>query len=219
VHIPSFNGLRQGIAMAIFLYAIPALINKKIFKYILICLFASTFHISVLIMIPFYFVVNLQVKTIYKVIAVVIGTSIASAPLIQYMAKDNARYEGYTVGDNFGGLFTLGLYITLALFILGMNIKLKIKDVLFNKLLTLYFSGVALLVPVALLGAGASGPQRILSYFSWTLIIILPMIINKFNSNLIKFLFIVVCIVYYYLSTTRFSNLTPYMINPFFEML
>lgn len=214
-----FNGLRQGIAMAIMMYAMPALLDNKFWRYLLVCLLASTFHISALFMIPFYFLVNVKIQTHYKVMMVVIGTALAAAPLIQYMAKDNVRYEGYaTNNDDFGGLFTLGFYVILALFILGINAKLKIRDEVFTKLSTLYFAGVALLIPIAFLGAGASGPQRILNYFTWTLIIILPTIFGKIKGVFIKLFFICLCIVYFYLTTTRFSNLAPYRLNPLFEI-
>ncbi|ENU80970.1 hypothetical protein F975_00828 [Acinetobacter sp. ANC 3789] len=212
------NGLRQAIAMAIFLYAIPALINKKLLQYVLICLFASLFHISALIMIPFYFLVNVNIKNIYKIMTVLVVAFIGASPIIKYMAKDNARYEGYTTNDDFSGLFTLGLYVVVALFVLVVNVKLKIKDELFNKLLTLYLLGIALLIPVSLLGAGASGPQRILNYFTWTLMLIFPILINKFKGFSVKLFFIILCVVYYYLATSKFSNLSPYMINSTFEI-
>lgn len=212
------NGLRQAIAMAIFLYAIPALINKKLLQYVLICFLASLFHMSALIMIPFYFLININWKNIYKIIIVLMAASFGASPIIKYMAQDNSRYEGYTANNDFSGLVTLGLYIIIALFILVVNIKLKIKDELFGKLSTLYFLGVALLIPVSLLGAGASGPQRVLNYFTWTLMLILPIIINRFKNFSVKVFFIVLCVVYYYLATSRFSNLNPYMINTTFEI-
>nr|WP_144917748.1 EpsG family protein [Moraxella osloensis] len=213
-----FNGLRQGIAMAIMMYAMPALLDNKFWRYLLVCLVASMFHISALFMIPFYFVVNLKIKIRYKVLFVIMGTALAAAPLIQYIAKDNVRYEDYAKGDNFGGLFTLGFYVILALFILAMNAKLKIQDEVFIKLSTLYFSGIALLIPIAFLGTNPSGPQRILNYFTWTMVIILPTIFVKIKGVFIKLLFICLCIVYFYLTTTRFSDLTPYRLNPLFEI-
>ena len=213
-----FNGLRQGIAMAIMMYAMPALLDNKFWRYLLVCLVASMFHISALFMIPFYFVVNLKIKIRYKVLLVLTGTALAAPSLIQYMAKDNIRYEQYTESDSYGGLFTLGFYVILALSILAINAKLKIHDEVFIKLSTLYFSGIALLIPIAFLGTNPSGPQRILNYFIWTMVIILPTIFVKIKGVFIKLLFICLCIIYFYLTTTRFSDLTPYRLNPLFEI-
>lgn len=214
-----FNGLRQGIAMAIFTYAISALINKKLWLYLIICLVASTFHISALVMMPFYFVVNAKLKLIYKMVLVMLTTFIFASPLIKYMAEDNTRYEAYTAINDYGGMLTLAFYILIAAFILILKNKIRVKNEVFTGLLTLYLSGISLLIPIAMLGAGASGPQRILYYFSWTLMIILPVIINIFKNKIVKLSFIILCILYYYLTTSRFSNLTPYILNSSFEII
>lgn len=214
-----FNGLRQGIAMAIFTYAISALLNKKLWLYLTICLIASTFHTSALVMIPFYFVVNVRIKLIYKIIGVMLTTFILASPLIRYMADENTRYEAYTTNNDYGGILTLVFYVFIAIFILIVNKKLRIKSDIFTGLFTLYLSGISLLIPIAMLGAGASGPQRILYYFSWTLMIILPVIINSFKSKIVKLIFIILCVFYFYLTTSRFSNLTPYILNSNFEIL
>lgn len=209
-----FNGLRQGIAMAIMLYAITSMLENKFWHYLLICFIASRFHISALFMIPFYFVVNLEFKTINKLIFVAFGSIILSSKIVHYMAKDNIRYKDYvTTNDDFGGIYTLIFYVLIALFILIINTKIKIKNDVFDKLFTLYLSGIALLLPIASLGAGASGPQRLIYYFVWTLIIILPMVIGRLKGVFIKLMFVSFCIIYYYLTTMRFSNLTPYIFN------
>lgn len=62
-----FNGMRQGLAMAIFVLTTQYLIEKKYLPYILICFFASFFHISALAMIPFYFLVHVNIKNTYKI--------------------------------------------------------------------------------------------------------------------------------------------------------
>ena len=209
-----FNGLRQAFALAIMTYSIKYLLEKRLLPYLIICLLASTFHISALIMIPFYFLINLKLKTLYKVLSIFIGSLILSSQAISYMAQNNERYESYTEGGKFGGLYTLGFYLILAVFIFFTNRASKIDNETFQKLSELYYMGVALLIPVALLGTNPSGPQRIISYFSWSLIIILPFVIKKFHSMFISFLFILLCMIYYYLTVSAFGDLTPYKFNP-----
>ena len=99
-------------------------------------------------------------------------------------------------------------------FIFFTNRTSKIDNETFQKLSELYYMGVALLIPVALLGTNPSGPQRIISYFSWSLIIILPFVIKKFHSMFISFLFILLCMIYYYLTVSAFGDLIPYKFNP-----
>lgn len=50
-----FGLIRQGVALGIFVWAIPAIKNRKLLHYILILLLAATFHYSILLMTPVYF--------------------------------------------------------------------------------------------------------------------------------------------------------------------
>ncbi|MEQ1447222.1 EpsG family protein [Acinetobacter schindleri] len=214
-----FNGLRQGLAMAIFALSLPYLLEKKFIIYFLICIFASFLHISALFIIPFYFLVNIKIKLIYKIATVFLFSIISSQLIIQYFAESNKRYESYAeFSDESGGLFILGFYFILLVFIYIMKKIYNIKDTFFQKLFEFYALGIAFLIPVAMLGTAASGPQRLLGYFTWVLILILPYIFLRINNKIIKYFFSILMIVFFYLTTSRFSNLTPYTLNPVFEV-
>lgn len=214
-----FNGLRQGIAMAIFSLATPYLLEKKFFPYLAICVFASLFHITALFMIPFYFLVNLKVKPLYKIISTFLGSLFISSFLINYLATTNERYEQYTeASEQAGGLLTLGFYNILLLFIYLIIRLYKITDEYTIKLFTFYAVGVVFIIPIAMLGAMASGPQRLITYFTWTLVLILPVVFKKINNVYVTSLAVLLFSIYFFLTTTRFSNLTPYIINPVFEI-
>lgn len=214
-----FNGLRQGIAMAIFTLAFPYLLEKKLIIYLVICTFASLIHISALFMIPFYFLVNLNIKLIYKIFFVFLFSILSSQLIIQYFSESNKRYEGYAEFSNeAGGLFILGFYFILLVFIYMTKKLYHISDMVFQKTFEFYALGIAFLIPIAMLGAAASGPQRLLSYFTWVLVLIFPYIFLKINNKIIKYIFYIFMIAFFYLTTTRFSNLTPYTINPVFEV-
>lgn len=214
-----FNGLRQALAMAIMAYSVKYLLEEKVLAYLLVCIIASTFHISALIMIPFYFLVNLNLSVVYKIILVGLGGGVLSSIAIQYMAQNNQRYEAYTESGEFAGLYTLGFYIINAIILFLINCKLKISDNSFKKFSSLYYMGVALLIPIAFLGVNPSGPQRIIGYFSWTLIFLFPIILNKLNNVVLKFIFFIVTIFYYYLTVNAFGGLIPYSINPILNFL
>ncbi|MFX6505652.1 EpsG family protein [Acinetobacter baumannii] len=214
-----FNGLRQGIAMAIFTLALPYLLEKKFTIYLVICGFASLIHISALFMVPFYFLVNLNIKLIYKIFFVFLLSIIFSQLVIRYFSESNKRYEVYAeFTDESGGLLVLSFYFILLIFIYVMKKIYNIKDAFFQKTFEFYALGIAFLIPVAMLGTAASGPQRLLSYFTWVLVLILPYIFLRINNKIIKYIFSILMIVFFYLTTSRFSNLTPYILNPIFEV-
>nr|WP_314100409.1 EpsG family protein [Acinetobacter lwoffii] len=214
-----FNGLRQGLAMAIFALAIPYLIKRNFYKYFLICIFASFFHTTALLMVPFYFLVNLNFKLLYKLVATFFGSLILSKYLIAYIASTNERYESYTqTSENSGGLLTLGFYVIMLVILYVGSYIYKIKDKDFIQMLAFYALGVTFMIPIALLESNPSGPQRLLPYFTWTLALILPFLYKKINNNYIYITSFILGLIYFYLTTSRFSNLTPYTINPIFEI-
>ena len=214
-----FNGLRQGLAMAILVLATPYLLNKKLIPYLLTCFLASLFHISVLFAIPFYFLVNLKIKIIYKITLAFIISLVSSSFLVSYFASINERYQTYAdVSEKSGGLLTLGFYAILVIFIYGVIHIYKIKDEFFNKLFIFYASGVIFMLPIALLSTNPSGPQRLLNYFTWTLILLLPVVFKKINNKYISVSFVIIAIIYFILTTFRFSNLVPYNVNSIFEI-
>ena len=49
------NGVRQFVAMAIWLFSLKYLVSKDFKRYLLLILFASLFHLSALLLIPLYF--------------------------------------------------------------------------------------------------------------------------------------------------------------------
>ncbi|WP_017401298.1 EpsG family protein [Acinetobacter radioresistens] len=214
-----FNGLRQGIAMAIFALAIPYLVKRKFSKYFLICILASFFHSSALLMLPFYFLVNLNIRILYKITLAFLSSLLLSKFLITYIATTNQRYESYSqTSENSGGLITLAFYVVVFIIMYISSYLYKIKDREFLQILTFYSVGVVFMIPVALLESNPSGPQRLLPYFTWVLALILPYLYKKINNKYIYIISFFFALIYFYLTTSRFSNLTPYTINPIFEI-
>lgn len=214
-----FNGLRQGIAMAIIVLATPYLIKKEFLKYFLIVLIASLFHISSLIMILFYFIIKLKLKLEYKLLGVILSSLILSGLSIQYLATSNERYSTYSeVSENSGGYLTLMLYLIIGGMIYLFIKKYKTSDIIFINLTQLYLCGVAFLIPIAMLGVNPSGPQRLLYYFTWSIALIFPYIFSIVNNKIIYYLFIVFSCIYFYLFTSEYAGLSPYSLNEIFRI-
>ncbi|OLO83456.1 polysaccharide polymerase [Actinomyces naeslundii] len=55
--------VRQGIAVAIFLLAVPALMERKLVRYVLLVVLASQFHVSVLLMLVVYLIPYMRLST------------------------------------------------------------------------------------------------------------------------------------------------------------
>lgn len=214
-----FNGMRQGIAMAILALALPYLLQKKLIPYLIIVSVASTFHITALSMVFFYFLTHIDIKNIYKIIISFVISLVSSSIIISYLASSNPRYEVYTEeSENPGGYLTLSFYAVLALFLYFVKYLYRIKNQEFDTLLTFYSVGVVSIIPLALLGTNPSGPQRLIYYFTWILALLLPIALKNINNKLVYLGTFVLSIIFFVLTTSRFGNLTPYIINPIFEI-
>lgn len=214
-----FNGLRQGIAIAICFLALPYLINKIFLKYLFFVFFASFFHISAWIMLPFYFLVHANFKLEYKVLISFFSSLFGSGLLISHLAQDNIRYEAYAeVSDSAGGYIMLLFYLFLAIVIYFLGKKDRLTNNEYNIFEQIYLCGSFLVIPITFLGTSASGPQRIINYFIPILVFLIPFIISKLKYNFVKFIFYFGLVIFFYITTMRFSNLTPYLVNPVFEI-
>ncbi len=210
-----FNGLRQGIAIAICFLALPFLLDKKILKYFIFIFIASLFHVSAWVMLFFYFLVHSRIKLEYKMISIIGISSIVSGLVINYLANSNKRYESYgQIDEASGGYLTLSFYIVLGIFIYIFGKKERIINYNFRVYEQIFLCGLLLVIPVAFLGTDPSGPQRLLNYFLPILTLLLPMLLDKYK--LVIFIFL--AMIYFYLVTSKFGEIIPYSINPIFEI-
>jgi len=69
----SFNAVKQYAAIAILVYGHIYLIEKNFKKWVIVCIFASLFHITALLMIPIYFLVIRKIDWKQIVLLVSIG--------------------------------------------------------------------------------------------------------------------------------------------------
>lgn len=213
-----FNGLRQGLAMAIVALATPYLINKNFIKFSLIIILASFFHKTALIMFIFYFIIHLKFKLELKAIFVLLGSLGVSGNVIQYLGSVNDKYSGYSeISEQKGGYLTLLFYFLISLFLYFYYKKYNVKDENYYNLMQLHIYGVLFLIPVAMLGVSPSGPQRLLFYFVWVSVILIPFILNKVNNKVVYLTFIFLAFLYYTM-ILGFGNLLPYSLNEIFRI-
>lgn len=95
----AMNVVRQSIVIAIFIYCIKFIKEKKMLKYIVIILLASLIHKIALIFIPVYFVANLKIdikKLIILACIVVLGNTIINNFIVKMV--EGTKYENYITG-------------------------------------------------------------------------------------------------------------------------
>lgn len=85
----SLSFIRQCIAIAIYLFSVEFIKKKQFVPYLLIILLASTFHKSMLIMIPVYFIAQIPVnwKSLLSYSGLAILVSVLAWPLFNFITK------------------------------------------------------------------------------------------------------------------------------------
>lgn len=120
VYFNTLNFLRQMLAGFIMLYAMRYIRKNQFGRYLILVLFATCFHRSALIMIPFYFI--LRIKMNYISLGVMFGAvalfMIFSWDILDLAGNFMQAYKGYTLRDNIH--VTTGIDPTYLIFVVLM---------------------------------------------------------------------------------------------------
>lgn len=100
------NGMRQGAAVAVFLFASYFIVERKFWKYLFWLIIAAGFHISILIVLPLYWLPHLKIKNSVYIGAIciayiIVATGIAGQlfEVLLNASFYNAKYESILTGD------------------------------------------------------------------------------------------------------------------------
>ena len=223
-----FNGARQGIAAAICFAALPSLLNRRVLTYLLMISAATLFHHSALIAAPLYFLASRRAG--WQQIGIVAVGAVALVVFLEAFVAlaarlVNDRYAAYASGE--GGGEVLAAFLCLQGLIL-LSLKKRVSDVngYYGRLLNIYLLGLVPVIASTISNVNPSGLLRLHIYFTHTAIILWPIAISCLWHTLLKrnigiqglasVGFFVVAIAFYFLSTSTFSSLAPYRLNPSF---
>lgn len=215
-----FNGARQGIAAAICFFAIPYLLERKPKQYFLLVALAFTFHHTALIASLLYFLAVPRVSW-RQIVAVVVGSVIMTlfltvfVQLAEVLVDD--KYSMYADVEEGGGHVLVSFLLVQGVLFYLLRNKAKNPNGYYYRLLNIYMIGLIPLISAVLSNVNPSGIIRLHMYFSGTAIILWPMIfmgISKAKErNLAALSFLVFMLIFFYMTTSSFSNLFPYNIN------
>ena len=212
-----FNGARQGIAIAIYLLAVPSLIKHDFWSYLLFVLLASLFHNSALIAIPLYFILIRRYS--FKNLALIIVSGIIVAAFLPRVLAIgsllNEKIAGYGSGST-GGYVLAAFYVILTVFFLSQR-RVVVEDAheRYDVYLNMMVVGSVIYVIVSATGA-YSELTRFAAYFQIASVFLWAEIgSNRSTPMSIPALFAALAghIFYYTVSLMQFGNLVPYSVN------
>ena len=213
----SLNIMRQSAAVAVIFFGYKYIFNKKLIKYILCVLLASTFHISVLFTLPFYFLIKKD--TLNKKVLLTILTSVAiltfsfSNIITMFSSLEGfERYDSYSQlrGSENNYIFFLNLVIFLLLLLFKKGV-----DKHLGSISTVFFSLLIIGLGCTLIGYRQIFLKRISSYTDIGQLVLIPYVLSSFQNGLSKFvakiliLLLAACYFYIFYFYLGFGNIFP----------
>lgn len=202
------NGLRQFMAVAILLTAIPYLIEKKYFKVCFIVLIATVFHQTAIIMLPILLIVRGKIFNKYTMFFIILSIAAMAmfslnSDLFETTISSTEYSDGYDyikeIDDGINPIRVLvnAIPVVLAFF---SKAKLKAEDNMFNNIainLSMITLGVSL---VAMVTSGIY-VGRLIIYTQLYGFAILPKLISitfdKKSKNFVYLALIFLYLIYY----------------------
>jgi len=213
-----FNGARQALAAAVYMYALTFLVNANFRKYVFWVLIASLFHKSVIFGLPLYFFFRKKFSLRWRIvlaISVLIAINFFNI-FMEYVGLISEQYSKYDNIDNQGGVYLTLTYTLLSVFFILMRGKIKhVYKRNYDIYLNMFLFGTAVFITVVFTGAYVE-ITRIAFYFTLSAIFIWPLIFKNLKQNEIALplvLFLAAHLTFFYIFIGKMSNLTPYIFN------
>jgi hypothetical protein len=213
------NGMRQAIAIAIFSISVLFIIDKKPIAFLASIFIGFLFHKSMIICLPLYFLFKDDIKPrkVALILFVFVVLLLSFEKFVSIAASVDERYATYAdKKDTVGGAVVSTVNILLLFWFVLCRFwhKSVLASRPFDILLTLYLLGVMVSALSIILQIDPSGFLRMSIYFIQLNVFLIPMTIFSFKDSGTRYFLmmaaIVVMFMYFYLTTSTFSNLVPY---------
>lgn len=220
-----FAGLRQGLAISVFILSYKYTFNGEFKKYLLVVLIAALFHKSIVVAIPAYFVARLEYnkKNILLIIlgAMFVGGSMRA--LLNYGSTMEERYEYYlqSTAAGSGSLLTI-FSVCLTIFYIIQRNKIDVDRLPYydNSLIMLIISSGVYLI-VTLTGSNTE-LNRFAFYFQTGAIFLFAEYANackNLGQNQILIAASIVHITYFIAYVNLIGGIANYTLNPIVNLV
>jgi transmembrane protein EpsG len=214
------NGMRQGISAAIFLFSIKYIIEENFYKYCGILLIASLFHVSALILIPFYFIRLLKFRRNLYLIIIIVSIILNQLNYFKlFLTKILSLTPWSSVYLQFEGLLGVAKSTTglgfLFTNIIGLLVVLLIPDELVKKRkYSIIFNFYVIFLVLRNVFFSILILYRLVVYFDWLSYIAIPIFLhNRFNlvsQRIVIFLIIILYSILFYKSLINPAYMLEY---------
>ena len=219
----TYNFLKQAIALSIVFYSFKYIEEKKVIKFIISIIIASTFHSTALVAIVLYFInyfINRKEKIMYTYIIIMIGmiTTFGIKEIMEVLYNFNLlseryyNYLAFAIKEEFyidilETIFKLFFLILYLLFMKKINEKDKMNNFLgMSIILEFMFIQIRTIIEYA---------DRIAFYFGYMGILLIPQMSNVLTKNkkiqkIYNFIVVILLIIYWYIKFVHYRACEVY---------
>ncbi|WP_299997029.1 EpsG family protein [uncultured Cedecea sp.] len=219
-YFASFNGVRQFIAVSIFLYSIRFILNKKFIAYFTWILIASLFHKTVLLTLPLYFILNIRIEL--KEIIIISSGYLLSVSLLPFIGRALGFPEKYFNDSLISEVINYKILVFPVIFLFYYSIRNKYKGKCFDENITTNMLLIGSLISLTpFVSTLPSAPViRMSSYFTPIIIVLLPNVSYLFKNGVVRLIYVLsvvlLSLIYFYSTVIvngEVVNLLPYSFN------
>lgn len=207
------NQIRQFVSVVVILYAMEFIQKQKILFYIAAVLIATCFHVSAIIMLPFYWILGKK----WKLSAFITGclvllpfNFIFNEIMVWFFATFMPRYlnTNYTNREFSLDVIYLSLILVTFIVVLIFTNYNKIK----NNVNLIFYNAIFVAVMLALFGSWLPEYRRFVYYFFMPSIVLVPTIMENKPKKYKCFVYIILFFVYifYYKNASGGWAIYPY---------
>jgi len=213
-----FNGARQALAAAIYMYSIIFLIQGNFRKYTIWILIAFLFHKSVIFGIPLYFLFRKKFtkKLVFLLILFALTLSTFFNVFLDFTDIFNLGYSSYQEIDVQGGTILTLIYFILSIFYILMRSNInRIYLSKYDIFLNMFIFGTIICIVVYFTGSYVE-ITRLAFYYLTTVIFIWPIILKSLKNEtrlVFSSIFVITHLTFYYIFITKMGDLYPYLLN------
>lgn len=217
----AFNGARQAIAAAICFWSIRFLLDRRFVPYAAAIGLAMLFHKTALVALPLYLLAAPRLR-----ISRLAGLAAASALILVFLrvfvglAADllDDRFASYAEEGEGGGGVMGTFLLSQGVVLFWLRRFIRTDREVYIRLLNIYLVGLIPVVVSTLSSINPSGLLRLHVYFTAVAILLWPMVFRNVHGaqqrGLLGFVFLLFTMAFFVLTTTTFSGLVPYQLNP-----
>ncbi len=213
------NGLRQGLAIGIFMHAIPFIVSGRPVAYAALVLLAATFHITAIFALPLYYLFRMGFSLRYLLFSVMAAISIMEFEnfIFQIGSSANDRFLTYSLRNEQGGS---NLALAYSAFLVGLTLSRKVipRDArkIYDIYLSIYLLGCVIFVGVVIGGLYVE-ITRMALYFLVTLPILISFLIQSLPDArmraLVTLVFFAAGCLFFYYYLLSIGNYLPYQVR------